>query len=509
MVTLNRRDLASLLSLVVCVLVAGASDLASFAAPPEAGAHADYARRVRESEDLLHWVDARTGEVLWTDRDILRFDWERQLFELRRPKAIELALRRPWQGGLELYDADGLVYWCVLTSGASSVAYARPAVMQFKPGLPLLRIAASYPEGWPVEEDLRFDPRLREALDEAGVLAAVPEDDRPERVRVKGLGSVEPAGGPRMWLRFAPETLRGGRETWFALRVSSPEDLPEDAWGVRVTVRLKRIEGGYFTSDTVSLSKDMFRGRTCVFTMDLFRPGLERLAGPWPRPAELSATIALDVPGATEVEQWELSPTQVGILPPAGRDEADTPAARALTRRHEWDFRNVPLREAVESLRQVTELDYVLREEDVPPDGAPVTLVMETTLRNALDHICELTGMAWVLRDGAVVIGRPENLESYETRVYEVTDVLAHFGDATASPRTLGERTEELADLIRRLCGQGTWRGDGQEAGSPMGDERSERGSLGWLRHQPGRLVVQHTPEVHRCIEQILQSLRD
>jgi hypothetical protein len=243
--------------------------------------------------------------------------------------------------------------------------------------------------------------------------------------------------------------------------------------------------------------------------MDLLREGLERPGGPWPRPAELSATIALDVPGAAEVEEWELSPVQVSILPPAGRQEADAPAAEALARRHEWEFGSVPLREVVEFLRQVTELDYVLRREDVPPDGAPVTLVMETTLRNLLDHVCELTGMAWVLRDGAVVIGRPENLEVHETRIYEVTDLLAHFGDATGPPRTLPERTEGLADLIRRLCGQGTWRGDGQEVVSPMGDERSERGSLGWLRHQPGRLVVYHTPEVHRCIEQLLESLRD
>lgn len=489
--------------LVVCVCALVASGAKA------AGSGVDYAQRLRESEDLLHWVDTRTGEVLWTDRDILRFDWERQLLELRRPKAIELALSDLRQSRLGVYDQTGRIFDYILTSPASSVAYARPVVLRFKPGLPLLHIAASYPEGWPVEEDLRFDPRLREALDEAGVLATISEDDRPERVRVEGIGSVEPADGPRMWLRFAPESLRVGRETWFGLRVSSPEGLPEDAWGVRVSVRLKRTEGGYFTSDIVSLPEDAFRGRSCVFTMDLFREGLERLGGPWPRPAELSATIALDVPGAGEVAAWELSPVQVSILPPAGRQEVDAPAAEALARRHEWEFRSVPLREVVEFLRQVTELDYVLRREDIPPDGAPVTLVMETTLRDLLDHVCELTGMAWVVRDGAVVIGRPENLEVHETRVYEVTDLLAYFGDATGPPRTLAERTEDLADLIRRLCGQGMWRGEDPDAASRVDEESSEPGSLGWLRHQPGRLVVHHTPEVHRCLEQLLQSLRD
>lgn len=264
------------------------------------------------------------------------------------------------------------------------------------------------------------------------------------------------------------------------------------------------------------------------------------------------------VSGAPPVTEHEAASGRTAQAEQAEQD----PVARELARRRQWDFRDLPLREVVEFMREVTGLDFLLYQEDIPPDGAPVTLSITADLETALDLIAEMTDMAWRLREGAILIGRPESLETYETRVYVVTDLLVDFGDATAPPRGLEERTTALATLIQRLCAPGTWHElptpapterrrapgqaplrqprtapqppfggpardrSGQARPSPFGEaardpwdqvpepvlpqveEDVHRGRVGWLQHQPGRIVVHHTVEVHGQIRDLLESLR-
>ena len=69
-------------------------------------------------------------------------------------------------------------------------------------------------------------------------------------------------------------------------------------------------------------------------------------------------------------------------------------------------FDETPIRNAVEFLDAVTPLDYHVHEDDVPPDGAPVTLHLECSLTVALDTICWQTGMAWKLKGNTIEIGK-------------------------------------------------------------------------------------------------------
>lgn len=110
--------------------------------------------------------------------------------------------------------------------------------------------------------------------------------------------------------------------------------------------------------------------------------------------------------------------------------EEDRVIREELEEVHDWQFQDTPLPEVVEFLQQITDAPFILRREDLPPGQAPVTFQMRTTLENALEHITELTNMAWKIKRGAIVIGAPESLRDYEQRVYPVLDLLISRQDA-------------------------------------------------------------------------------
>lgn len=93
------------------------------------------------------------------------------------------------------------------------------------------------------------------------------------------------------------------------------------------------------------------------------------------------------------------------------------------------EFRETPLPDVVDFLEQTTDVNYALLMQDLPPDQAPLSLTIETTLENALDQICDLTGMDWKVEGGLVKIGLAESLREYELRVYLVRDLLLSTED--------------------------------------------------------------------------------
>jgi hypothetical protein len=42
------------------------------------------------NEGFVEWVDQTSGRVLFTLADIVRFDWDRQVFELKHERAMDL-----------------------------------------------------------------------------------------------------------------------------------------------------------------------------------------------------------------------------------------------------------------------------------------------------------------------------------------------------------------------------------------------------------------------------------
>lgn len=187
------------------------------------------------------------------------------------------------------------------------------------------------------------------------------------------------------------------------------------------------------------------------------------------------------------------------------RTEADQEVYDALEEVTPLEFDEMPMPEVVDFLQQVTDINFVLLRRDLPPDQAPVTLSINTTLENSLDQIADLTGLRWTVENGVVKIGAPESLKEYELRLYPVRDLLVstedadtegddddgggglgggggggggggfgpQFGSSNVFPQfdgggggddddddeesTLGERADYLILMIKQVCGEGTW----------------------------------------------------
>jgi len=130
----------------------------------------------------LSWVDEKTGEVLFTVADIVRFDWERQLFELEHTCSMNLSAwlhthMRQFRGFV-VQDAEGIIYHGRFYSPLSSVGYGGPAIYSEigKPARRFFQIHAGYPVG-SKDDQTRFAPRLLAALQKANVLGEITDED--------------------------------------------------------------------------------------------------------------------------------------------------------------------------------------------------------------------------------------------------------------------------------------------------------------------------------------------
>lgn len=87
----------------------------------------------------------------------------------------------------------------------------------------------------------------------------------------------------------------------------------------------------------------------------------------------------------------------------------------------------------------------------------------------------------------------------YDIRIYQVRDLLSpREGQAQGeAPERPPQRAEELIAMLKQVCGEGTW-----------GQRRDD--AAGWaevLKADPGAILVRQTPEVHKCIEELLEGL--
>ena len=72
-------------------------------------------------------------------------------------------------------------------------------------------------------------------------------------------------------------------------------------------------------------------------------------------------------------------------------------------------FDETPVVLVFDFLRDVTDLEYIVREEDLPEDGGLITLHFQGTLQQALDLICWLTDMSWQCEKAKIKIIRAKS----------------------------------------------------------------------------------------------------
>ena len=138
----------------------------------------------------LSWLDATTGEPLFTIDDIVRFDWGRQLFELDAARAGDLlALPLSVDGFREfiLKDSEGVIYRGRFYRSSATVGYAGAVILLDQgatkklPAAPFFKIFAGYRTGADdvVKDQALLSERLRLPLQTSGKLAPIPEAETP------------------------------------------------------------------------------------------------------------------------------------------------------------------------------------------------------------------------------------------------------------------------------------------------------------------------------------------
>lgn len=297
----------------------------------------------------VEWVDAKTGKVLFSSRDIVRFDWDRQVFELTRERAMDLISLPPTlQRDFVVRDRGGDIYRGCFMSATSSFSYDGPTISSdffevegIRP--PLYHIGGGYPGEHNRGGKRRFDPRLKQHLDVGGLLRSIKEGEKVEPVETVFCGWHGEALGRLAAIMFFPETIRLGRDIRLVLRfhktraaIGSPAERERDARRGITRDPAILLEPNRLEARITLRSSDGKSERTTKIAVpvenliDGFSSALPLAVWPWsesgqtiderfkPGPADLIISIVATRKTDKGVEQvgvWDIPPLQVRILP--------------------------------------------------------------------------------------------------------------------------------------------------------------------------------------------------
>jgi len=164
-------------------------------------------------------------------------------------------------------------------------------------------------------------------------------------------------------------------------------------------------------------------------------------------------------------------------------------------------FSDVPLRDAMEFLRDLYKVNFMLdvtalRDEGID-ETTPITIeISGVTLRSAMRLVLEPLALTWIIRDEVILITSRSKVESqFLTRVYPVGD--------------LAESAEEL-EVLARTIEQGTngrWR-DVVAVSQAAPAQLVAGGTISGLPRVRS-LVVKQSQPVHEEIVALLVQLRE
>lgn len=180
------------------------------------------------------------------------------------------------------------------------------------------------------------------------------------------------------------------------------------------------------------------------------------------------------------------------------------------------EFTNAPLPEVLDSLRQVSGIDFVIDpnvQARFPADSLAITIkVKDLPLRSALRLVLGSKNLTAVYRHGVLlVVTRDEAEQHVVLRYYDVRDLLMKIEDSAGPAIELvppGQKTggirieiepeksprippEFMVDLIQKSCGATSWT-------QPKAS----------IKLQNGLLIVNQTPRVHAEIAELIGLLR-
>jgi len=273
----------------------------------------------------LWWADEETGKALFTVGDIVRFDWDRQVFELTRDRAMDLLA---WMTGPVLQhrgfvvrDREGVIYRGHFVQAISSMGYFGPSIIDMESRPPLFTISGGYPSGGGPRDRDRFSPRLLAALKKARALGAIHEARTPAPIDSIYTDLCGERDGLLVRVQYFPETFRIGGEARAHVFFTPSASAPTRADQLEISFSLVG-NGGKFRSKVVLnnipvavISEGV---QICKFRPWEAAPGSEERSLK-PGPGQIAAVVSLGKQEGDEgrpVRKIEIPAREVTILPP-------------------------------------------------------------------------------------------------------------------------------------------------------------------------------------------------
>jgi hypothetical protein len=209
----------------------------------------------KESSNILRWVNSETSQKLFDIDDIVRFDWDKQTFELTRRSAMDFMAELNSLGvqgrKFILKDDMTVIYEGTLVSPTSSFAFFGPIIRtpiltdDIKP--PLFKIDGGYPEDFEKNE-LRFSESLKKALQHADVLSEIDVNNPPPPIEKITHGWFGEKDGLRVLIEVFPETFGLHRSARIHIHLTGGKDLDENhVFDVNATLISKDGKGTFST----------------------------------------------------------------------------------------------------------------------------------------------------------------------------------------------------------------------------------------------------------------------
>jgi hypothetical protein len=222
-----------------------------------------------------------------------------------------------------------------------------------------------------------------------------------------------------------------------------------------------------------------------------------------PKWIEINCTVTDQLKnGSNKFNNGESAEPPLSKEPPVSTPKIETRLAKRAT----CNFRDVPLKRALDDLRTLSGLNFVLdldalREANISTDQ-PVTISVENIcLRSLLDLLLKQAHLTYVVKDEVVVVTTPQCARGKLRQVtYPVADLVVPVGapwdskpDEKAQPRATLEA--RLIELICTTIAADTW---------------MDKGGPGTMQYFPlgMALVINQTQDVHEQIQELLQALR-
>jgi len=281
----------------------------------------------QEEHQSLEWINPSNDEVLFTIGDIVRFDWEEQIFELEREKAMQLMAKvsRRLQVPFSIKANNTIIYEGCFMSSLSSMSSHKPTITD---GLlekiipPMYKISAGYPsDKFANNTKERFNPLMFDILKRQGKIVDINNKSYSPPIEKIFSGWHGEYGIFQIAIEIFPETFRIGKEAEIHLIIAKSDKFDLKADRIELNIVLTCNNGNFFVNTTHNVPLKFLDGDECyIFRSNLWGPTYSSIDS-YAKPSSGNITAKVRAYKSQKenrfepIGSWEIPSIKIDVLP--------------------------------------------------------------------------------------------------------------------------------------------------------------------------------------------------